>query len=88
MAENNIWEKEEDLENTKELVDEFEERLGAKVRRAERIDKRQKVKLNPEAEELRREELLERYMAKLLYGWDDKKFDKECLKKLEKNWDR
>ena len=25
------------------------------------------------------------YTAKLLYGWDDKKFDDEYLKKLEKN---
>ena len=25
-------------------------------------------------------------MAKLLYGWDDKEFEKEYLKKLEKNW--
>ena len=27
-------------------------------------------------------------MAKLLYGWDDKKFDEEYLKKMEKNWNR
>jgi len=33
MAENNIWEKEEDLKNTRELIDEFEERVGAEVRR-------------------------------------------------------
>ncbi len=31
-------------------------------------------------------ELLERYTAKLLYGWDDKEFEEEYLKKLEKNW--
>ena len=31
-------------------------------------------------------ELLGKYMAKLLYGWDDKRFEKEYLKKLEKNW--
>ena len=27
-------------------------------------------------------------MAKLLYRWDNKKFDEEYLKKLEKNWNR
>ena len=27
-------------------------------------------------------------MAKLLYRWDDKKFDEEYLKKLERNWNR
>ena len=25
-------------------------------------------------------------MAKLLYGWDDRKFEEEYLNKLEKNW--
>ena len=24
----------------------------------------------------------------MLYGWDDKKFDEEYLKKLEKDWNR
>ena len=43
------------------------------------------MKLNPEAEEFKKVELLERYTVKLLYGWDDKKFDKEYLKKLERN---
>ena len=31
-------------------------------------------------------ELLGKYMVKLLYGWDDQKFEAEYLKKLEKNW--
>ena len=39
-----------------------------------------------EVDEYRRMELLGKYMAKLLYGWDDKEFEKEYLKKLEKNW--
>ena len=26
-----------------------------------------------------------RFMAKLLYGWDNRKFDREYVKKLEKN---
>ena len=30
-------------------------------------------------------ELLGKYMAKLLYRWDDQKFEKEYLNKLEKN---
>ena len=46
------------------------------------------MKLNPEAEEFRRGELPERYTMKLLYRWDDKKFDKEYLKKLQRNWNR
>ena len=31
-------------------------------------------------------ELPEKYMAKLLYGWDDRRFEKEYLSRLEKNW--
>ncbi len=31
-------------------------------------------------------ELPEKYMAKLLYGWDDKKFKEKYLRKLERNW--
>jgi len=33
-------------------------------------------------------ELLGKYMAKLLYGWDNKKFEEEYLRKLEQNWKR
>ena len=33
-------------------------------------------------------ELPGKYMARVLYGWDDKKFGEEYLKKLEKNWKR
>jgi len=32
MAENDTWEKGEDLENAKELVEEFKERLNTEVR--------------------------------------------------------
>jgi len=49
------------------------------------MKKGKEIKLNPEAEEFRRGELLGRYTAKLLYGWNDKKFDEEYLKKLERN---
>ena len=42
--------------------------------------------MSPEAKEFRRGELPEKFTAKLLYGWDNKKFDEEYLKKLERNW--
>ena len=41
MVEYNIWKREEDLENIRELVDKFEERLVAKVRKQEKVDQRQ-----------------------------------------------
>ena len=36
--------------------------------------------------DFRKEKLPGKYMAKMLYGWNDKKFEKEYLKKLERNW--
>jgi len=37
-------------------------------------------------EDFRRRELTRRYMAKVLYGWNNGKFKKEYLKRLERNW--
>ena len=88
MAKSDMWEKEKDLENVRELVNEFEERLGAEVRRQEGVEQRQKVKLNPKAKEFKRSKLLEKYTAKLLFRQDDRKFEDEYLKKLERNWQK
>ena len=49
------------------------------------VQKGMEIKLNPEVEEFKRGKLPGRYTVKLLYGWNDKKFEEECLKKLEKN---
>jgi len=38
IVEYNSWEKKEDLENTKEVVAEFKERVNAKVRQQEKLD--------------------------------------------------
>ena len=87
-AEHDTWEKEKDLGHVKDLVDEFKGRLEAKVRRQERVEQKQKMKLNPSPDEFKRRELPGKYIAKLLYGQDNKKFEEEYLKKLEKNWNR
>jgi len=81
MAESDTWEKREDLENAREALEEFEGRMEAEVRKQERIDM-------VEERDFRRGELLGKYTVKLLYGWDDKKFEEEYLAKLEKNWKR
>ena len=70
------------------MVDEFEERLSTEVRRQEGVEQRWRVKLNPRVDEFRRSELLGKYITKLLFEWDNKKFEEEYLKKLERNWDR
>ena len=33
-----------------------------------------------------REKLLEKFMTKMLYGWNNRKFKDKYLRKLEKNW--
>ena len=71
------------MKNAKELVDDFEGRVGAEIRHQKGI-----VEKKREKEEYRRMELLGKYIAKLLYKWDDRKFEDEYLKKLEKNWRR
>jgi len=80
--------KKRDLENARKLVKEFKERLSTEVRKQEGIEKRWKVKINPEAEKFRRSELPEKYITKILFGWNNKKFEDEYLKKLERCWQR
>jgi len=36
--------------------------------------------------EYKRMELPGKYTAKLLYGWDDQRFEEEYLNKLKENW--
>ena len=44
------------------------------------------MELNPEVEEFKRSELPGKYTARILFGWDDKKFEDKYLKKLKRNW--
>ena len=76
------------MKNAMKKIKEFEkERFKEEIRRI-RLRKEKKIKLNSEAEKFRRGELPGRYTVKLLYGWDDKNFDEEYLRKLERNWNR
>ena len=74
IAEEDTWENRENLENTKELVEEFKRKYGEEV------------------EELRQQELEEEekkfswklpreFMAKLLYGWRRRRYEKEREKR-------
>jgi len=87
-VEESMWERVENLKNAMEKVKEFEKRRFEEEIQRIRMKKGKEMKLNLEAEKFRRGELPGKYTAKLLYGWDDKKFDEEYLKKLEKNWNR
>ena len=57
---------------------EFEKRVNAEVRRQERMDRVEK-------KDFGREELPGKYMAKILYRCNNRKFENEYLKRLEKN---
>jgi len=81
MAEHDIWEKEGDLENIKKAVDKFEGRMSTEVRKQEKLDIAEK-------KDFRREELSRKYTVKMLYRWNDEKFEKKYLRKLERNWQK
>ena len=67
-SEENMWEGLENLKNAREKIEEFKKgRFEEEIQRI-RVKKGKEMKLNTEAEEFRRGELLGRYMAKLLYG--------------------
>jgi len=66
------------LENAKEVVAKFEERMNAKVRQQEKLDM-------VEERNIRRRELLENFITKILYKWNNGKFEEEYLRKLERN---
>jgi len=78
MVEHDSYEREEDLENTKEVVTEFEGRVNTEVRQQEKLNMIKE-------KDFRRRELPGKYIAKILYEWNDKKFKKEYLRKLERN---
>jgi len=66
------------LENTKEAVTKFEERASAEIRRQKKLKIVEKIKF-------RRRKLLGKYIAKILYKWDNRKFEEKYLRKLERN---
>jgi len=62
----------------KKVVAEFERRISAKVRQQENLDRAEKKNFG-------RGELLKKYIAKMLYRLNDRKFEEEYLRKLERN---
>ena len=77
--EHDIWKRKEDLENAREVLEEIEGRMNTEVRRQEKLNM-------AEEKDFRRGELPGKFMAKMLYGWNDGKFEEEYLRKLERNW--
>jgi len=69
------------LENKKEAVVEFERRVRTEVWRQKKLNL-------AEERDFKRGELLGKYTEKMLYRWDNGKFEEEYLRKLEKNWQK
>ena len=58
--EHNIWERKKDLENAREVLEEFEGRMNTEIRRQEKLD-------IAKERDFRREELPGKFIAKMLY---------------------
>ena len=79
-AESDTWEEKENLENAKEAIEEYEREYRRNIKDVRRQKK--------EEETFQREELPERFTARKLFGWIDKRYDKEYWARLERNWRR
>ena len=55
--------------------------MSTEVRKQEKLDM-------IEEKDFRKRKLLEKYIIKMLYGWDDGKFEEKYLMKLERNWQK
>jgi len=77
-VEEDTWENRENLENAKELVKEFERIYGEEVE-----DLRQQKQEEEEKEFS--QELPREFMAKLLYGWEKRRYEREREKRWNKN---
>ena len=76
MVEYDIWERKRNLGNAREVLEEFKGRMNTEVRRQEKLDM-------AEEKDFRRGKLPEKFIAKMLYKWDDGKFE-EVGKELVK----
>ena len=74
--------------NIIDLVEEFEKEIREeKIKKVQmRKEKRKEKALNPEAKIFKRSELPGKYTTKILFGWNNGKFENEYLKKLKRSW--
>ena len=73
VCDKNTWKNRKNLENTKELVDEFERAYEEEAK--ELRQQEQKEEKKEFSQELPRE-----FMAKILYKWGQKRYEKEKKK--------
>lgn len=78
MAEKDTQKLKKNLGNVQELVERFEEKYSKRVRQVKKNNIRKSKK----------GELLGKYIAKLLQKQNNKRFNREYWKWLERNWKR
>jgi len=80
----------ENLRNAIDLVEEFKKKI--REEEIKRVQMRKEIgkerELNAEVEVFKRSELSVKYTVKILFRWDNRKFEDEYLKKLERSWMR
>jgi len=74
------WEGKENLENAKEVVEEFAKEYWQDMEDVRRQEREERT--------FRRGELPGRLTVKKLFGWLNKRYDKEYWERLEWNWKR
>ena len=79
--EEDTWESRKNLENANELVKEFEREYREEVEELRQQEQEEEEKKF--SWELPRE-----LMAKLLYSWERKRYEKERERRWDENWDR
>jgi len=77
MVESNTWEERENLKNAQEAIQEFEREYQRDMEDVVRQEQKERT--------FRRGELLERFTARKLFGWSDKRYDQEYWGRLERN---
>jgi len=80
MAESDTWEEKENLKNAKKVVEEFKKEYWQDMEDVRRQEREERT--------FKGGELPERFTAKKLFGWLDKRYDKEYWGRLEWNWKR
>jgi len=81
IVEEDTWKNKENLENAKELVEEFEKIYEEGVKELRR--QKQEEEEKEFSQELPRE-----FTAKLLYGWRKRRYEREREKRWDENWSR
>ena len=78
MAESNTQEGRENLKNAKEAIEEFKKEYQRDMEDVAQQECKETM--------FKHRELLEKFIAKMLYGWSDKRYDQEYWGRLERNW--